>query len=490
MKQRISSILLAIFMVIAMLPILVVGAEAGTLPTRAGDVQQRIEQLKTIYPHGSWYSSNISKPQSCGNVVDGCTNCNIRNIAAAWNVDKNVFTWGCGTCVSFARFAFWFIFGVADNGSAYDGKARSGITKITNVSDLLPGDMVVFGESSNNGHYAIYLGGTGNNRTYYHANIGGSTKVSYNTTYNNRPFSYALRASNYNAINGSAVYTATFDPNGGSVSPTSKTVTYNSTYGTLPAPTRAGYTFKGWYTATSGGSQVTSSTKVTTAGNHKLYARWQGNTITVTFAADGTIVTPATKKVVVGEKYGSLPVPTGPSGSSRSYSDWSTTAEKNGRDNVNSNATVTITKDHTLYSYYMKMATTITLDVNGGNLDVDKITVVPENSYGQLPTPTRNGYVFAGWYTAKNGGERITSDSIVSTNNGKTLYARWTVSADINNDRYVNALDIAVITSSTYWLKTSTDAGYDIKVDLNGDGFINALDITVLTNPQNWLKSS
>ena len=61
---------------------------------------------------------------------------------------------------------------------------------------------------------------------------------------------------------------------------------------------------------------------------------------------------------------------------------------------------------------------------------------------------------------------------------------------DVNNDKYVNALDIAVITNSTYWLKSSSDAGYDIKVDLNGDGFINALDITVITNPQNWLKSS
>ena len=41
-------------------------------------------------------------------------------------------------------------------------------------------------------------------------------------------------------------YTVTFNPNGGSVSPTTKTVTYDSAYGTLPTPTRAGYTFAGW----------------------------------------------------------------------------------------------------------------------------------------------------------------------------------------------------------------------------------------------------
>ena len=69
-------------------------------------------------------------------------------------------------------------------------------------------------------------------------------------------------------------YTTTFDANGGSVSQTSKTVTYNSTYGTLPTPSRDGYTFQGWYTAKTGGTKVTSSTVVTSTSNHTLYARW------------------------------------------------------------------------------------------------------------------------------------------------------------------------------------------------------------------------
>ena len=44
------------------------------------------------------------------------------------------------------------------------------------------------------------------------------------------------------------VYTVTFDPNGGSVSTSSKSVLYNQQYGELPTPTREGYTFDGWYT--------------------------------------------------------------------------------------------------------------------------------------------------------------------------------------------------------------------------------------------------
>ncbi len=40
--------------------------------------------------------------------------------------------------------------------------------------------------------------------------------------------------------------TVTFDPNGGTVTPTSKVVKLGETYGELPTPTRDGYTFKGW----------------------------------------------------------------------------------------------------------------------------------------------------------------------------------------------------------------------------------------------------
>lgn len=69
----------------------------------------------------------------------------------------------------------------------------------------------------------------------------------------------------------------TFNANGGSVSTSSKTVTNGSTYGTLPTPTRSGYVFQGWYTAKSGGSKVTSSTKVNSSGDITLYARWAKN---------------------------------------------------------------------------------------------------------------------------------------------------------------------------------------------------------------------
>ena len=78
---------------------------------------------------------------------------------------------------------------------------------------------------------------------------------------------------------GPVTMTVTFNANGGTVSQTGATVTKTKTYGTLPTPKRDYYTFEGWYTAASGGTKVTSDTKVTASANHTLYARWSQNAV-------------------------------------------------------------------------------------------------------------------------------------------------------------------------------------------------------------------
>lgn len=71
-------------------------------------------------------------------------------------------------------------------------------------------------------------------------------------------------------------YTVTFNKNGGDTeaSPATKTVVSGGTVDALPtAPTRSGYTFKGWNTMASGnGSTFTASTPVT--GDLTVYSQW------------------------------------------------------------------------------------------------------------------------------------------------------------------------------------------------------------------------
>lgn len=71
-----------------------------------------------------------------------------------------------------------------------------------------------------------------------------------------------------------AKFNITLDPNGGTLANATKEVTYNSPYGTLPTPNRAGYDFDGWFTEKDGGTKIEASTVVTVVEPHTLYAHW------------------------------------------------------------------------------------------------------------------------------------------------------------------------------------------------------------------------
>lgn len=104
-------------------------------------------------------------------------------------------------------------------------------------------------------------------------------------------------------------HTLTFNANGGTVSPASRTLEEGAAFGTLPTPTRSGYTFVEWRTAPYVGTLVTSSTKMGT-DDVTIYAIWRGNAITITLNANGGTVSPTTKSVENGSAYGILPRPT------------------------------------------------------------------------------------------------------------------------------------------------------------------------------------
>ena len=71
-----------------------------------------------------------------------------------------------------------------------------------------------------------------------------------------------------------AKFNITLDPNGGTLANTTYEVTYNSPYGELPTPNRAGYDFDGWFTEKDGGTKIEASTVVTAVEPHTLYAHW------------------------------------------------------------------------------------------------------------------------------------------------------------------------------------------------------------------------
>lgn len=55
-----------------------------------------------------------------------------------------------------------------------------------------------------------------------------------------------------------------------------------------------------------------------------------------------------------------------------------------------------------------------------------------DGTYGTLPTPdAKQGYTFDGWYTAKNGGTKVTTSGNPKTD-GYTLYAHWTANISVD----------------------------------------------------------
>ena len=86
----------------------------------------------------------------------------------------------------------------------------------------------------------------------------------------------------------------------------------------------------------------------------------------------------------------------------------------------------------TLYAKWTPGTYVVSFDAQGGNVSPVSSTVTYGSTYGagtegSLPTPTKTGYNFAGWYTQINGGGSLIQDATtVATANNHTIYANWT----------------------------------------------------------------
>lgn len=97
---------------------------------------------------------------------------------------------------------------------------------------------------------------------------------------------------------------------------------------------------------------------------------------------------------------------------------------------------------------------TISFNANDGYDDTSTMTTNENGKLSSLPTPTRNGYIFDGWYTAASGGSKITTDHIFTSNT--TIYAHW-----IRTGPLVSSLDTT---------GASTAIVFDMPENFSGDG--------------------
>jgi len=202
---------------------------------------------------------------------------------------------------------------------------------------------------------------------------------------------------------------------------------------------KTGHYFAGWATS-SGGSVVYSDGQsvkdlsTTNGATVNLYAKWNVNTYTVKYNANGGTGAPGNQTKTYGRTLTlSSTKPTkGNSSSTRyvtfdgnggstgatnnkigfnvstayAFSKWNTAANGSGT-SYNPGGSYTSNSSVTLYAQYK---------------GTDTVASV------KLPTPSRTGYTFDGWYTSKTGGTKrgAAGDTYTPPAAGETLYAHWT----------------------------------------------------------------
>lgn len=206
--------------------------------------------------------------------------------------------------------------------------------------------------------------------------------------------------------------------NGGTINGQSS-VTTSVTSGSVASapsytPAKTGHTFKGWYTAASGGS-LYSSVSVTSA--RTFYAQFTPATYTITWnLGDGRT---ETTSQAYGEK---LTLPATPTRAGYTFTGWYTAST--GGSQVTASTTYTTAEATTYYARWTAKSYTITWNLGDGKTETTQQTygaklVLPEE-------PSRSGYSFAGWYTSSTGGTQVTSSTTYTTAGASTYYARWT----------------------------------------------------------------
>ena len=253
-------------------------------------------------------------------------------------------------------------------------------------------------------------------RTYtvsYSANGGTGAPGSQTKTYGVTLTLSSTKPTRSSASPGS--FTVTLDGNGGSVDPAS-----------LTAVRTTSYTFKNWNTASGGtGTSYSSGGSYTANAAATLYAQWNSSTTTAAVT---------------------LPTPTR---GGYTFDGWHTAAE--GGTQI-TGSSYTPTGNVTLYAHWTAKTFTVTFDGNGGTVSPGTKSVSYASAYGELPTPTRSGYTFLGWYTASTGGTQVTSETVANQTVDQTLYAHWESAAIlhiVSSGTVADATQIYVVASGT-----------------------------------------
>ena len=191
---------------------------------------------------------------------------------------------------------------------------------------------------------------------------------------------------------------------------------FNSFY----IPTKGGYTFDGWYTDSACTIDATAIAPGTTE-DVTLYGKFIPNVYNVSFTIDGAVFNGGFTQYVVSDE--DILLPEIPAKEGYIILGWYTADDQL---MVENKIAAGYYGDLELHAVYKKSSYKITYYLNGGSNDDRNVT---EYRYEEIPklysAGSKEGYVFAGWYTdASYSGEPIISIEEVANQDVK-LFALW-----------------------------------------------------------------
>ena len=241
-------------------------------------------------------------------------------------------------------------------------------------------------------------------------------------------------------IEGLVIHTITFNINytgGESIDPITRT--HNEEYGTLPSPSRIGYTFIEWNTESDGSGDGIESTDHVTS-DITLYAQWSINTYTVKFIVtdtkyeyistdDGNYGVLAMQGVAPGTTLGELLNDNElPEAVDTDNMYWPSRRWKIKDTDTEVTIQYAVTSNIILVPILGDPKYTITYHYRyyeNNELKTGTDSTRPNNAV-TLPSPTRDCFIFGGWYTNTDfTGDALTGSYTPSEN--VDLYAKWTL---------------------------------------------------------------
>jgi uncharacterized repeat protein (TIGR02543 family) len=220
-----------------------------------------------------------------------------------------------------------------------------------------------------------------------------------------------------------AAFIVTFNADGGTLlGGATATAAAGDTVSGLPEADRPGYSFGGWYTGRNGGGSLFTTGTPVTAGI-TVYALWTAGSYTVIFNADGGVLLGSpTATVTAGGNVSSLP---GATKTGYTFGGWWTEPFGGG---TQFNTFTPVNATFTVFAKWIAEAASCTVFFipDGGSLSgSDYVTVSAGGRVSSLPSATKTGYTFGGWWTESGGGG---SQFTISTTVNSTfaVYAKWT----------------------------------------------------------------